>query len=370
MPVLLLLLIAVLAGCGPFDVGRPVERPVAAAPAAATHPLAVRIEILGKGFDGDVGIAVMDIQTGWTTAWQGDKPMPQQSVAKLWAALSLMDAVDKGRLRLSDPVTVTKADLSIFHQPIRAEVMKPGGLHTTLQRLLVGALTQSDNAANQFIVSTVGGPQAVQAVIDAKGLGPIKFGPGERVLQPAIAGLTWRPEFSYGKHFWRARAFVPLEARKQSLANYLKDPMDGATPLAIVKALARLQKGELLSPASTQRMLAIMSASETGPNRLHAGLAPGWTMAHKTGTGQVLDTVSTGYNDVAVITAPDGKAYAVAVMIGSTERPIPERQDLMAAVSRAVVDWHDGRDPNAPPPAEPGSTPAAPGSTVTAKPEG
>ena len=95
-------------------------------------------------------------------------------------------------------------------------------------------------------------------------------------------------------------------------------------------------------------------------------------MAHKTGTGQVLDSVSTGYNDVAIITAPDGKAYAVAVMIASTERPIPERQALMGAVARAVVDWHDGRDPNAPPADASGNlpvstaTPAA--ATVTAKP--
>jgi beta-lactamase class A len=309
------------------------------------------------------------VQTGWTTSWQGDKPMPQQSVAKLWVALSLLDAVDHGKLHLSEPVVVTKDDLSIFHQPIREQVMHPGGYHTTLDSLFTTALTQSDNAANQFIVSRVGGPAAVQAVIDAKHLGAIRFGPGERVLQPAIAGLTWRREFSYGKWFWRARAFLPKEARRQAMANYLKDPMDGATPLGIVGALARLKRGELLSPDSTARMLSTMAASETGPKRLHAGLPPDWTMAHKTGTGQDLEAISTGYNDVAVITAPDGKSYAVAVMIASTERPIPERQELMAAVARAVVDWHDGRDPNAPVPA-PGSTPPAAGPSVTAKPEG
>ena len=45
---------------------------------------------------------------------------------------------------------------------------------------------------------------------------------------------------------------------------------------------------------------------------------------------------------MGLITAPDGHAYAVAVMIASTRRPIPERQALMAAVTRAVVDLHDG----------------------------
>lgn len=377
MPIFLLLLIA-LAGCDLSGALAPgARRPVTArAPAAPTHPLAIRIQTLGAGFDGDVGIAVRDVQTGWETSYRGGDLFPQQSVAKLWAALSLLDAVDQGKLQLSEAVTVTRDDLSIFHQPIREAVMKPGGFHTTLETLFRGELTQSDNAANQFIVSRVGGPEAVQGVIAAKRLGAIRFGPGERILQPAIAGLTWKREFSYGKQFWRARAFVPIETRRQALANYLKDPMDGATPLAIVRALARLKQGKLLSPASTAVMLDTMAMSETGPMRLHAGLPPGWTMAHKTGTGQVLDTVSTGYNDVAVLTAPDGRSYAVAVMIGRTERSVPERQALMAAVSRAVADWHDGRDPNALPPA-PDSTPNSVTSTsppaapsLTAKPGG
>jgi beta-lactamase class A len=349
MPYLLVLLvIALLGGCDGRVIDlAPAQTPSATLPARPANPLAQRVQEIGRGFDGDVGIAVMDISTGWATAWQGDKPMPQQSVAKLWASLALLDAVDKGTLRLDEPVVVTREDLSIFHQPIRVEVMKPGGYHTTLARLVEHALTQSDNAANQFIVSRVGGPDAVQAVLDAKHLDGIRFGPGERALQTGIAGLTWRREFSYGKWFWRARAFLPKAEREAALDRYLKDPMDGATPLAVVHALARLQRGELLSPVSTRLILSTMARSETGPKRLRGGLAPGWAMSHKTGTGQVLDARSTGYNDVAVITAPDGKAYAVAVMIASTERPIPERWELMAAVSRAIVDWHDGRDPNA-----------------------
>nr|QQZ48762.1 hypothetical protein JKL49_15235 [Phenylobacterium glaciei] len=44
---------------------------------------------------------------------------------------------------------------------------------------------------------------------------------------------------------------------------------------------------------------------------------------------------------MGVMTAPDGHSYAVAVMIAQTRRPVPERQDLMVAVARAVVAHHD-----------------------------
>jgi beta-lactamase class A len=64
-------------------------------------------------------------------------------------------------------------------------------------------------------------------------------------------------------------------------------------------------------------------------------------IAHKTGTGQDLGNLSTGYNDVGVLTAPDGRSYTVAVMIASTRAPVPVRQALMADVARAVVRYHD-----------------------------
>ena len=47
--------------------------------------------------------------------------------------------------------------------------------------------------------------------------------------------------------------------------------------------------------------------THTGPNRLKGGLTPGWTLSHKTGTGQELGGVQAGYNDVGILTAPDGK---------------------------------------------------------------
>ena len=67
--------------------------------------------------------------------------------------------------------------------------------------------------------------------------------------------------------------------------------------------LATSKRGELLSPASTARLLSIMGNTKTGRNRLKGGLKPGWTLSHKTGTGQTLGPVQAGYNDIGVLTA-------------------------------------------------------------------
>jgi beta-lactamase class A len=121
----------------------------------------------------------------------------------------------------------------------------------------------------------------------------------------------------------------------------VKDPYDGASPAAITAALAKLKRGELLSKESTRRLLYIMGNTHTGPNRLRGGLQPGWTISHKTGTGQELGALQAGYNDIGILTAPDGRSYTVAVMIKLTSVPLPTRMKLMNNVVGAIITQHD-----------------------------
>jgi beta-lactamase class A len=315
---------------------KPAVRPAPPAPQSIRD----RIGDLGRSFDGRVGIAVRSVDDGWAIGWKADELYPQQSVSKLWVSIAAMDAVDKGRVSLDDQVTLTRGDLTLFHQPIAALILG-GGYTTSLGDLMVKAITTSDNTANDKLMRAIGGPAAVRAVIASKRLGAIRFYNGERALQSRIAGLIWSPSYSIGNAFYDARDALPLAIRKAAFDRYVNDPYDGAAPSAIVDALARLKRGELLSPGSTQRLLNIMSNTKTGANRLKGGLAPGWVLNHKTGTGQVLGANQAGYNDIGILTAPDGKSYAVAVMIKLTSVPLPVRMTLMNNVVRAVIAQHD-----------------------------
>lgn len=306
-------------------------------PVQADPVLASRIAALGRAFPGNVGIAVRDVHEGWTASWNGSSLFPQQSVSKLWVAIAVMDAVDQGRLRLTDPVTVTASDMTVFHQPIRSQ-LRNGVLRTTIGDLLYRAMTQSDNTANDILLGKVGGPWAVRAVLARENVRNVRFGPGERLLQSGTAGLSWRPSYSIGNAFYAARSALPQSVRQAAFSRYLADPVDGASPDGITDGLAKLKRGELISPQSAQSLIAVMYASRTGPSRMKAGSAPGWLIAHKTGTGQNLNGVVAGYNDVGLVTAPDGHTYAVAILIGRTSQGIPARQRLMADVVRAVVD--------------------------------
>ena len=322
-----------------YVVAIPVPAPRPRAADRAPRVLALRIESLVRGFDGKAGIAIRAIDEGWTVESAARQRMPQQSVSKLWVAMTVLDQRDKGRLRLDDPVTLTRGDLTLFHQPIAGLVAPTGSYQTTVGTLLFQALTRSDNTANDRLLTLVGGPSAVRRMIEEKQLGDIRFGPGERLLQAGTAGLTWSQSMSVGNGFELARSRLAPGVRQAAMQRYIADPVDGAAPLAIADALSRLARGELLSETSTRLYLSTMAASVTGRARLRAGIPPGWQIAHKTGTGQELARRNAGFNDVGIVTAPDGRRYAIAVMIGDTIRPMRERQALIQAAAAALTGY-------------------------------
>jgi beta-lactamase class A len=189
---------------------------------------------------------------------------------------------------------------------------------------------------------SIGGPQEVRDMIARKGLGSIRFYNGERALQSKIAGLIWTQSYSIGNAFYDARNALPMSIRRAAFERYISDPYDGASPHAVASALAALKRGQLLSPASTARLLSIMGQTRTGKLRVRAALAPGWDWNHKTGTGQDLGGRIGGINDIGLLTAPDGSVYAMAIM------SVPDHsdggaQELMRNVAKAVIAAHVDR---------------------------
>jgi len=314
--------------------------PLRPAPAAPKY-IHDRVNELGRSFNGRVGIAVRSIDDGWATGWKADELYPQQSVSKLWVSITALDAVDKGKLSLDDQVTLGRGDLTLFHQPLRDKILG-GGHTTTLGSLMFDAITESDNTANDKLMRSIGGPQEVRDMIARKGLGSIRFYNGERALQSKIAGLIWTQSYSIGNAFYDARNALPMSIRRAAFERYISDPYDGASPHAVASALAALKRGQLLSPASTARLLSIMGQTRTGKLRVRAALAPGWDWNHKTGTGQDLGGRIGGINDIGLLTAPDGSVYAMAIM------SVPDHsdggaQELMRNVAKAVIAAHVDR---------------------------
>ncbi|MEP2552126.1 MAG: serine hydrolase, partial [Marinomonas sp.] len=246
-----------------------------AAPSAAADTRAPKVQLLeasltriGKSLNSRLGIAMVDLQSGEAVHYNGEQLMPQQSVSKLWVALTALEQADQGLLDLAERGTVRRGDLTLFHQPIRKKVLANGSFTSTYADFMNRALVGSDNTANNTLLEKVGGPEAVRRVLEAKGLGAIRFGPGERIMQSQLAGLEWDQSYSLGKTFFEVRKSVPHAKRRQIFDDYVSNPVDGATTLAMAQALAKLAYGELLTEASTNTLLGLMRDAKSGPNRL------------------------------------------------------------------------------------------------------
>jgi beta-lactamase class A len=302
--------------------------------APPVDPRAAALQALGDRTSGTLAACVVD--AGGVACVNGDRPSSMQSVMKLIVALAVLDAVERGELALDEAVTLTRADVSVFVQPIEAR-LGPSGYSTTIGELVRGAVIASDSMATDWLIARLGGPAAVQAFLERKGVGGIRLDRDERHLQTEIFGLTWRDEYTDPDRLQADIDAQPAAARNAAFSAYRQDIRDTATPRAMATLLHRLARGELLSAASTRWMLATMRETQTFPDRLRAGTAPGWETAHKTGTSNTWNGVTAATNDVGVLTSPAGEPSGVAVFLADSPAAPAARAAAIAAVARIVT---------------------------------
>lgn len=281
-----------------------------------------------------IGWTVKNLQDGGTAGQNPNRSYLMQSVFKLWVAMALLDKVDAGEMKLTDSITVTKADLGFPYQPI-AEKVGETGYATTLHDLIRYIVILSDNPSADILLKKAGGPAAVTAWLKEKGIQGIRIDRNERGLHAAADAI----DSSTG-----ARQTELVDAFVGGTLN--GSTLDSSTPDAAVEALAKLHKGELLSPASTKLLLGMLGETATGENQLKAGIEPGWTLAHKTGNGGHANgsTRTLGLNDIGLMTAPDGQVFAVSVFIAGADEAKEVQEGWMADVARGVIaEWKKRR---------------------------
>ncbi len=304
--------------------------------AASLHSkeLADRLTRLSQGFDGRVGVCVENRAA--TVCENGDERFSLQSVMKLIVAAAVMDRVDNRDWHLNEAIVVHKEDLSVFVQPI-ADLVTEQGYRTTIGDLVRRAIVDSDSAASDILLDKLGGPAEVRSFLERKGIAGVRVDRDEKHLQTEILGLEWRPEFVDPAALKRAVDNVPEDTRDAAYRRYQNDERDTATPRGMSSFLFALASGRLLSLESTTHLMNVMADTVTFPDRLKAGLAAGWTLAHKTGTSGDWKGVTAATNDVGILTSPDGGRLSIVVFIGDSREAPARTAAQMASVSRTAI---------------------------------
>lgn len=298
------------------------------------------IKAIEQSTKGRIGVGLIDLKDRKSWSYRGSEPFPLQSVFKLPLAIGVLQAVEAGKFKLDQPITVTRNDLSLYHSPL-AKGFKGERNDYPLRELLARSTGESDNTAADLLLRLIGGPQALTAILKDGGVTGISVDRYERVFQPEILGLPgyrWDQTIDTAQ-FYKAIGAIPAAERKKRLAATLTDKRDAASPEASIAFLEGLAKGTWLrDPANAALLDKIMLEAKTGPNRIKAGLPAGARFAHKTGLGPSADGLNHATNDIGIVTLPDGRRFAIAVYLAGAQVGEKEREAAHAAVARLAVE--------------------------------
>ncbi len=261
-----------------------------------------RIAQLADGSSGRIGVAAVDLRTGAEIMVLADQRFPMASTSKIAVAATFMEGVEQGRWSLSSEfpllIPLRSAKYSSPTAPVRR------GNYLPARELIEIMITRSSNAATDALLHVVGGPRAVNDWARRNGFANFS-------LDRDIATLV-RDDGEYDP------------------ANYI-DMRDSANPRDIVRMLAALNNGQVLSATSRQVILSSMSRTRTGKRRIPALMPAGAQVLHKTGS---LNNTS---SDIGIIRGPNGQSIAVAIYVTGQGAKL-KRERKIAAIARALYD--------------------------------
>lgn len=309
--------------------------PAHAAP-AASRPAHVDLQqaldgLAAKAQPGLIGIAVVDVKSGKRWSVHGSEPFAMMSSFKAPVAMAVLDLVDQGKLTLDQEVTLAKSDAQDGSAvPSVGAAVKGGRTRFTVRELLVGAVTQSDNTAVNALIKLIGGPAIVTSKLKSAGIEGMRVDMDEAGIEEIFEQLP------AGTPPPKGETDAQEDARlARGYAAFLADPRNRTTPEAAVDFLGKLAAGKLLTPSSTKLLLKLMG-DQVIPNRLRAGLPKGTDFADKTGTSGSINGRTGAYNDMGIITLPDGRRVLIGAFLRDSPANDAQRSALFADIGKTV----------------------------------
>jgi beta-lactamase class A len=286
---------------------------------------------------GDIGVAVIHIESGATIAIHGDDRFPMASVYKLPIAVEALAQVFEGRLAFDQLIAIGPGEIRDCCTLSRRHPQ--GGITLTLRELLELMITESDNTAGDAILKIVGGPAVVARRMQMLGFHEIHVNRYEGLIAFEMMGVTHPPPVAEWTLETQRRLIENVSPGdlRAARARYTSDPRDTATPGDMAALLVRLQRGKLLPEPFNELLLDLLSRVKTGPKRIKGRLPPETTVAHKTGTTAVV------INDVGIIRLSGNAghlALAVFVMNGGSAWAM---QNAIAELAAAAYEAFDGK---------------------------
>ncbi|MCU7616983.1 CGA/CIA family class A beta-lactamase [Chryseobacterium sp. PBS4-4] len=264
-----------------------------------------KINSITKDKKATVGISVLGFESGFNYNKNSDKKLPMQSVFKFHIAAAVLDFVEKRKLSLDQKIVLDKSNLlENTWSPLRDKYPN-GSSGVPLSEILELTVAKSDNNGCDIMLKLLGGTKTVQKFMDSKGVKGFQIKYNEAEMHK-----DWNVQYE----------------------NY-------STTQSAVDVLKKFYDGKLLSKKSTDYLMKVMLSTSTGLNKLIEQLLKNTPVARKTGSSGKNDSGLTGAeNEIAIITLPNGKHYAIAVFVSNSTESEVTNCKMISDISKAVWD--------------------------------
>lgn len=254
---------------------------------------------------GDVGIAL--IYDGDTLTVNNDAIYPMMSVFKLHQAVALCRMFEENGTSLDTVMTLRRSELDPDTWSPMLKDHSGEEISLPMRRLLEYTLIESDNNASNEMFVRLMPPAACDSV---------------------IAGIIPRGSFEIRFN----------EAEMQT--DHSRAYSNRTSPLGAAILIDRLFTDTLVGKSYQEFIKSALLRCQTGPDKISAALSEteGITIGHKTGSGYRDENGRlAASNDVAFISLPDGRHYALAVFVKDFDGTDAEAAATIARISAAVI---------------------------------
>lgn len=265
-----------------------------AAPATSIATAQTQLAALEQAAGGRLGVAAWRQGSELRVAYRADERFPLASTFKAMLAGAVLARSASQPGLLDQHVRYEKKEL-VTYSPITEKHLADG---MNVADLCAATLQYSDNSAANFLMTLLGGPQAVTAF--ARSIGNTVF-----QLE------RWETELN---------SAIPGEVR------------DTASPASMAHSLQQLLLGNSLPAPQRQQLDTWMRGNTTGDKRIRAGVPAGWQVADKTGSGAYGSV-----NDIGVAYPASGAPLIIAVYYTREQKKADTNQDIITAATRIVT---------------------------------
>jgi beta-lactamase class A len=272
--------------------------------------LQAAIERTTKSVNATWGIYVKGLESGEEIAIDADRQMETMSTIKIPLMIEAFEQIKAGKFTLTDKYTFAQAD----SQPGTGTIQRldPGAV-MTVKDLITLMIIVSDNTATEVLFRMVGGPDAVNARMQAMGL---------QKTRAMNVPSKWFPQLRS----------APTTEQFYKDGKY---PFGLSTPREMGRLLEMMERGTLVDKASSDLMLRIMRG-QLYRTRIPRYLT-GYTIPHK--TGDFLPYVG---DDVGMLETP-GRTIVISIFTGNHFGSGEMLENAIGLVAKEIGDYFSYR---------------------------